>query len=206
MKDVSYVQKTVEIRFGGSVYMAAGEAAIIAAIRPAMVTHGLVIVPESTSILHQEVYRQANGKSTNRVILHVQWKVLHTSGESITVSSIGEGIDTGDKGVPKALTGAYKYALRQVFCLETGEHEDPDCTSSEEQERDPYDPPPAQMDTYRRMLEGIIEYKGDTAVLEKTVKKLTKMVDSGDLLPEYSKRLVTKINEYIKANKEAGSS
>ena len=39
---------------------------------------------------------------------------------------------------PKALTGAYKYALRQAFLLETGD--DPDRQPSHEQEAPAHDP------------------------------------------------------------------
>ena len=39
----------------------------------------------------------------------------------MSAMSSGEGSDTGDKASNKALTGAYKYALRQTFCIETGD-------------------------------------------------------------------------------------
>jgi hypothetical protein len=39
----------------------------------------------------------------------------------------------GDKATAKAMTGAYKYALRQTFCIETGD--DPDKDPSVDQER-----------------------------------------------------------------------
>ena len=54
------------------------------------------------------------------------------SGTSIDVTAVGEGSDAGDKGANKAMTGLYKYALRQTFCIETGD--DPDKFASEERE------------------------------------------------------------------------
>jgi hypothetical protein len=43
------------------------------------------------------------------------------SGTFIEVMSSGEGSDTRDKASNKALTGAYKYAIRRTFCIETGD-------------------------------------------------------------------------------------
>lgn len=49
------------------------------------------------------------------------------SEERITVPSTGEGMDTGDKAIYKAKTGALKYALIQTFLIATGD--DPETES-----------------------------------------------------------------------------
>src|SRR5262249_36903978 len=52
---------------------------------------------------------------------------------------LGEASDAGDKAAPKALTGAYKYFLRQTFLIETGD--DPDRYASADQEAAPANKP-----------------------------------------------------------------
>jgi hypothetical protein len=49
------------------------------------------------------------------------------------LATLGEGLDRGDISINKAATSAYKYALRQTFCIETSD--DPDNFSSDGMER-----------------------------------------------------------------------
>lgn len=131
--EIGYVQKTGSISVGQR-YNFAGEADLIGALRPHMVEHGVVMFVEYIGGVLHETYETSKGTVMNRVSLIATIKFLHApSGTSISVSAAGEGSDVGDKATPKALTGAFKYALRQTFCIETGD--DPDDTPSTEQER-----------------------------------------------------------------------
>ena len=47
------------------------------------------------------------------------------TGATMTVTWVGEALDTQDKGINKALTGAVKYGLLKTFLISTGE-DDPD--------------------------------------------------------------------------------
>lgn len=127
MKSVGYVQKQ---KSGGLNYSFAGEAALIAALRPAMVEQGVYMsVAEIRDIRHGE-YTTAKGSVMQIVDLTATVRYTHApSGTSIDVAALGSGADTGDKASNKALTGAYKYALRQTFCIETGD--DPDDAPSQ---------------------------------------------------------------------------
>lgn len=120
--EIGYVQKEGQVSFGSTKYKYAGEAAFIAALRPVMVKHGVTIRVFETEISHY---------TPGHVIVRCTYMFTHAASDTcITVQSFGEGKDTGDKAIPKALTGAFKYALRQTFMLETGD--DPDKVSSEE--------------------------------------------------------------------------
>lgn len=119
-KEVGYVQKDGKIAFGNTKYNFAGEAAFIRAIRPAMVDNNLFMSPSKYEILST-----VNGLVT----VYAEFTLTHKDGETIVVTSIGQGKDSGDKAIPKALTGALKYALRQLFLIETGD--DPDNLASE---------------------------------------------------------------------------
>ncbi len=132
MQEVGYVQKE---KAGGLPYSFAGESALIKALRPPMVENGLYMYLSEILNLNSEVFTNKKGTVMNRVILTAKIKFQHAPSQtSIDVVEAGEGMDAGDKATNKALTSAYKYALRQTFCIETGD--DPDKQPSSEQERD----------------------------------------------------------------------
>ena len=128
---VGYVKKE---RKAGLNYSFAGESALIAAVRPEMVENGIVMTVAKISDLRTETFLTSKGKSMNRVILTGTVRFTYApTGDAIEVVAVGEGADIGDKATAKAMTSMYKYALRQSFCIETGD--DPDKTPSEKQER-----------------------------------------------------------------------
>lgn len=131
MGKVGYVQKTGYMKNQNYTYAKEGE--FIAAIRPAMVEAGLVMYPSGATSITSDIYHTTSGTAMNRVTGVFAFTLAHTSGESVTVTAIGEGADAGDKASYKAMTGAMKYALRQAFVIETGD--DPDDTPSDDQHR-----------------------------------------------------------------------
>jgi hypothetical protein len=133
MGKVGYVQKTGYMKNQNYTYAKEGE--FIAAIRPAMVEAGLVMFPSGATNITSDIYHTTSGTAMNRVTGIFAFTLAHTSGESVTVTAIGEGADAGDKASYKAMTGAMKYALRQAFVIETGD--DPDDTPSDDQHRAP---------------------------------------------------------------------
>ncbi len=117
-------------------YSFAGEADLIASLRPAMLAHGLTVAPISVTVLEQGRYQTLKGGLLNHVVAAVTYRLTHApSGESEDCQVLGEASDAGDKAAPKALTGAYKYFLRQTFLIETGD--DPDRYASADQEAAP---------------------------------------------------------------------
>lgn len=138
MHAVGYVQKQ---RASGLNYSFAGEAALIAALRPAMVENGLTLVPVGMTILFSEGFSNTKGTLMHHVRVGATYRLSHApTGEREDLYAIGEAIDAGDKACNKAMTGAYKYALRQGFMIETGD--DPDENPSENYERKAPAPPP----------------------------------------------------------------
>jgi hypothetical protein len=127
MNEVGYVKKSKAANLN---YSFAGEAALISAIRPSIVEHGIYMSVDSISDIRREAYTTAKGTAMVNTIIQAVVKFTHVSGDSITVAAVGEGSDAGDKSANKAMTGLYKYALRQTFCIETGD--DPDKHASEE--------------------------------------------------------------------------
>lgn len=124
MGKVGYVQKK-KSKDGGLKYAYAGEAALIEALRPAMLESGITF--HCSSIRDHQ--RKTEGAKCFTTALFTFMFTHAPSKTSIEASALGEGYDGLDKGAYKAMTGALKYALRQTFIIETGD--DPDKTQEE---------------------------------------------------------------------------
>ena len=170
MLDVDYVQKQ---KSPGLNYSFAGEAAIIGVLHQAMAKHGVTVTPTAVETVVREAYQTAKGGSMNRVILKMTYTFTHAlSGDTRQAVSMGEAADSGDKATAKAMTIAFKYALRQSFMLETGD--DPDTTPSAEVQRASTPPtapmpnqrPPAiPQDVYDKGIKAIREAGNDADIV-----------------------------------------
>ena len=90
------------------------------AVQPVMARHGLALVPVE---MRSEWYdaETAKGRAMRGVVLTVHWLLMHSSGGTQPVVTMGEGIDRADKALAKAQTYARKYALRLVFQTPTSD-------------------------------------------------------------------------------------
>lgn len=130
MSKVGYVQKTGKNTFHG--YKYAGEADLLAVLRPAMVDAGLLLIPSLAD--HSPIDEHGNKDVV------IEYTLAHKDGDvwPHKIRAIGTGNDraksgsVGDKGTYKALTGANKYLLFKLFQIETGD--DPDKDGDEERE------------------------------------------------------------------------
>jgi len=94
------------------------EAAVMAEVRKALINEG-VFLSQSVENLGKE------GDLTTVVMYNTFIDTI--SGETLTVKSVGQGQDKGDKGSAKAITNAVKYMLLKNFMLSTGD-DDPEAT------------------------------------------------------------------------------
>lgn len=121
MKDVEYLSKDGEIKFGTTNYKAISEEKVTSTLRTSLIANGLVILP----------FEQVSGRTGNVSTVNTKYKIIDIdTGQFEVLASSGEGADTQDKGVGKAMTYAYKYMLLRTFAIPTGE--DPDKISSAE--------------------------------------------------------------------------
>lgn len=91
------------------------------ALAPALVNHGLLILPRITE---RTVTERTNQKGTVLfyVVVKAEFDFVSTEDGSIhTVTTYGEAMDSGDKATNKAMSIAYKYAAFQAFCIPTEE-------------------------------------------------------------------------------------
>lgn len=102
-------------------FMFRGIDAVYNALAPALVKHGLLILPRITERVVTERVTQKGG-----VLFYVTVKaefdfVATEDGSVHTVTTYGEAMDSGDKATNKAMSIAYKYAAFQAFCIPTEE-------------------------------------------------------------------------------------
>jgi hypothetical protein len=118
----------------GIKYTFAAEPDLIHVLRPVMIEFGVDMRPGKVRIENQEQYQTNSGGNWNRVRIIQEFIFRHVPSQTEDVCElVGEGADPGDKTSGKAHTGAYKYALREYFMVETGD--DPDRFASEEQQQ-----------------------------------------------------------------------
>lgn len=91
------------------------------ALAPALVNHGLLILPRITERTVTERTTQKGGVLFY-VVVKADFDFVSTEDGSIhTVTTYGEAMDSGDKATNKAMSIAYKYAAFQAFCIPTEE-------------------------------------------------------------------------------------
>lgn len=104
-------------------YSYATEADIVAAVRKGLAARNVMIV-HKVDDLKWRLPVKASGESGSPIAtVSVTFTAIDgDSGETLPVAqTIGEGQDSGDKAVYKALTGALKYAVLKLFLIPTGD-------------------------------------------------------------------------------------
>jgi len=173
MEEVGYVkkQKSQDVK-----YTFAGEAALIAALRPAMVEHGIYMHVSKIENVSREHLTTKSGTQMVNTLTTGTVRFTHSlSGTFIDSWATGEGFDSGDKSANKAMTGLYKYAMRQTFCIETGD--DPDTFSAERKATKPSDKRAALVKRYNSLIEKALS---------------AKLANIPELLPEMTEQEITK--------------
>lgn len=115
-KAVQYVQK--DQWNGAQKYNYVSDRAIIDAVRPAMLEHGLLLLPAEDG-LRQDKAPNGKGLVAAGTLHYMLHHVPSSTSYSFGIPACG--YDTLDKGAYKAMTGGQKYALRLLFMLSTGD-------------------------------------------------------------------------------------
>lgn len=99
-------------------------------LSPILSKHGIVIVPYVHEIQISD--RATRSGSTQMfAVLTVDYEIVGPRGDSLHARVVGTGADTSDKATNKALSGAYKYLLGQVFAIPEAGWTDADYESPE---------------------------------------------------------------------------
>lgn len=132
MKDIGAVAKTRKNE--QQKYSFRGIEDFYQAAHPAMITHGIFCAPR---VEERDIYRFEKTNEYGKVTtwIHATLRVCHRfyapDGSSVDVVTVGEGLDNSDKASNKAMSGAMKYALIELFCVPTEDVEDVDRTTPE---------------------------------------------------------------------------
>lgn len=126
-QESGYVQKAGK---HGQGYNYADDEAITTKFRDAMLGQGVIVFPEEMEVKHLQVLGGEEGKTPNVLVTIGGHFVVTDGAASLKVSSLGQGIDKGDKAIYKAMTGFKKYAYRHLVMMATGD--DPEQTRDDE--------------------------------------------------------------------------
>lgn len=134
--ELSTVAKNLEVSVGkGGKYKAVGEADVLRAVKPLEEKHRVYSYPVSREIIESGTIESGDGNYVKkqlfeRIKVVYRFVNLDNTAEYVDITSYGDGIDSGDKSVGKAMTYADKYALLKAYKIVTGD--DPDQNASEE--------------------------------------------------------------------------
>ncbi len=128
------------------------------ALHGILVKHEVFIVPEILNVEHHVRESKSDGPSVCAIVT-VQYTMYTTDGSKVVSSVCGEGMDSGDKAIPKAMSGAHKTFFLQTFVIPTDEPKD---SENDSPELKPVPEPPAP----------IIPSRSDTEVDEKVQRQL----------------------------------
>ena len=95
------------------------------ALNPVMAELGIFFCPEVIDQKREERVTQ-KGAILTYTLLTMRFTAYAPDGSNVSMTVVGEGMDSGDKSSNKAMSVAMKYAMFQLFCIPTEEMKDPD--------------------------------------------------------------------------------
>ena len=133
--ELSTVAKNLEVGVGKSQYKAVGEADVLRAVKPLEAKHGVYSYPysrqiiESGTIENEKIDYQTKEKIVQKSLferIETIYRFVNVDNptEYVDITTYGDGIDTQDKSVGKAMTYGDKYALMKAYKIISGD--DPD--------------------------------------------------------------------------------
>lgn len=170
-------------------------------IHDAMAENGIISMPRIISD-RTEDRKGSSGTALIYRVLQVEYTFYAPDGSSVSCSTIGEGMDSGDKASNKALSVAHKYALMQMFTIPTSEKKDSEDDSPEigrqdmprqpkKQTMPPQTPPPPQkkpapQDQYAKFLAAVSELRASPDLIKHTLASYN--VTTLDAIPADKRR------------------
>lgn len=108
--------------------------AVVNAVGPQLREHRVLVIPEVVEAGYRDV-TTSRGKPSRECTVKVRYRFYGPRGDFVDAVTVGEAMDFGDKGTPKAMSVAFRVALLQALCLPTDEP-DADAQSYERGHRD----------------------------------------------------------------------
>jgi len=116
---------------------------VVEKVREELIKNNVLLIPSVEDYSIREIETRTGKAQIATVKINFSFIDADT-GEGNFITMIGEGMDTGDKAIYKAITGAQKYVLMKTFLIPTGD--DP------ELEEPPQKPQPQSKKSYYRTV------------------------------------------------------
>lgn len=151
MKKVKAIDKTRKNQQQG--FMFRGIDDVMNELHTLFAEEGVFILPKVQSFdVSEKVTEKFDTytKQMKRSILYytratIEFHFTAKDGSEVVTINVGEAMDSGDKGMNKAMSVALKYALMQMLLIPTAEDKDPDGTT----------PPPTVPKTIKDFINGL---------------------------------------------------
>jgi len=115
-----YVQKSGFNSFHK--YKYATEADFLALVKPMLAEEKIAVLASTEQVTREEVEPTFKGRRQWLTTVKMNFKIIDgETGYSETLTAFGDGIDSEDKGLYKAITGCVKYFISKLFLIETGD-------------------------------------------------------------------------------------
>jgi hypothetical protein len=95
------------------------------AVNPILAKHRVFMRADVLEVKREERPSKSGGIMAF-VQVRVRYSFITTDGSFVSTDSLGEGMDSGDKATPKAMSIAQKYAILQMFAIPTADPKDPE--------------------------------------------------------------------------------
>lgn len=174
---LSTVAKNLEVGVGAGKYKAVGEADVLRAVKPLEYQYKVYSYPVHRAIIESGEIESTNFKGEvkkqlfERIEVTYRFVNIEDPKEYIDIISYGDGIDSQDKSVGKAMTYADKYALLKAYKIVTGE--DPDQEASEDLKGASIKKAPLDQNLLNECQQLNIELKSGAVYLKKDIEALS---------------------------------
>lgn len=160
-------------------YKYRGIDAVMNALNPAMCKNGVFVVPTVLDMKREERETKTGGTLIFSAVT-VKYHFFAADGSFVECVVMGEGMDSGDKSINKAMSAAFKYACFQVFCIPTEEMKDSEQDS----------PEPAPKKTLKDKAAAVkkTEQKAPETIGEEKANALKQFLRDNGVHPEYVAR------------------
>src|SRR5699024_1758479 len=129
METVKYIEKRGYNKFHK--YNYATESDVSEKVREVLAEEKVIMLPDVVEHTTREHVNQRGNKEYISTVTVKFTFIDGETGEELSIHSVGEGQDAGDKAVYKAITGATKYALMKAFMIPTGDDPEADTGADE---------------------------------------------------------------------------
>ena len=129
MRECRHIAKNGTNSFHGYTYVTSAD--VLSKVNAALVQQGLasLVIPELISL---EEVKTAKGNIEHLATVKVNITLIdRDSDESVLITGLGSGQDSGDKAVMKAQTAAIKYAYMLSLSISTGDDPESDARTDE---------------------------------------------------------------------------